>query len=129
MWTLGTEEFVVVLPAGDPQPGARVKLKALADCAWVHYAAGNGLADVLDQACAKAGFQPRAAVRTEQAAAAPALAAAGLGPALVPSNVIPPRFAGRILRPDPAVRRTLVAYTRDSDPVTTAFAETLARKV
>jgi DNA-binding transcriptional LysR family regulator len=126
---LGDEEFVVALPADDPIEGERVKLTALADRAWVHYAPGNGLAELLDQACAKAGFRPRAAVRTEQTAAAPGLAAAGLGPALVPGNVIPPRFAGRILRPDPPVRRTLVAYTRDgADPVAAAFTDTLARE-
>ncbi|MFK0220456.1 LysR substrate-binding domain-containing protein [Streptomyces vinaceus] len=54
----------------------------LADRSWVHYAPGNGLAEVVDQVCAAAGFRPRAAVRTEQTAAATLLAAAGLGTAL-----------------------------------------------
>ncbi|MDQ0379012.1 LysR family transcriptional regulator [Amycolatopsis thermophila] len=127
---LGEEEFVVVVPPGDPAAGsARVRLADLADREWVHYAPGNGLADLLDQVCAAAGFQPRASVRTEQTAAAPSLAAAGLGPALVPANVLPPRFPGQLLRPDPPVRRTLAAYTRSgADPVTAAFAEILRRK-
>ncbi|SFB56155.1 DNA-binding transcriptional regulator, LysR family [Amycolatopsis marina] len=124
---LGTEEFVVVLPPDDPAASATdIELRTLADRDWVHYAPGNGLADVVDQACAAAGFQPRAAVHTEQSAAAPQLAAAGLGPALVPANVIPPRFTGRLLRPDPPVRRPLAAYTRgETDPVTRAFVDTL----
>ena len=130
--TLGVEEFVVVLPADGPAKddgSARVQLKTLADCAWVHYAPGNGLAELVDQVCGAAGFQPRAAVRTEQTAAAPILAAAGLGPALVPANVIPPRFDGRVLRPDPPVRRTLAAYTRSSpDPLTAGFIEVLVKK-
>lgn len=129
--TLGVEEFVVVLPPDDPagDDATRIDLRALAGRSWVHYAPGNGLADILDQTCAAAGFQPRAAVRTEQSAAAPMLAAAGLGPTLAPANVIPPRFDGLVLRPDPPVRRTLAAYTRSRpDPLTAAFVETLVRK-
>ncbi|MER5392153.1 substrate-binding domain-containing protein, partial [Saccharopolyspora sp. NPDC002686] len=128
---LGVEEFVVVLPPDDPlADGAKdVELPLLADRGWVHYSPENGLAEVLDQACAGAGFQARAAVRTEQTAAAPMLAAAGLGPALVPANIIPKQFGGALLRPDPPVQRTLTAYTRSSpDPLTAAFVDTLARK-
>ncbi|RZS32518.1 DNA-binding transcriptional LysR family regulator [Herbihabitans rhizosphaerae] len=130
---LGVEEFVVVLPPGDPaaKPGARtVRLETLADREWVHFAQGHGLADVLDQACARAGFVARAAVRTEQTATAPVLAAAGLGPTLVPSNVLPPGFGGVVLRARPAVRRMLTAYTRDEpDVLTSAFLDTLADTV
>lgn len=120
---LGIEEFVVVVAPDDPAAGRhRVRLSSLADRDWVHYAPDNGLAEVLDQVCAGAGFLPRAAVRTEQTAAAPILAAAGLGPALVPANVVPPRFDGCVLRPDPPIRRPLVAYTRTApDPLTAAF--------
>ncbi|WP_371497669.1 LysR family transcriptional regulator [Kitasatospora sp. NBC_00374] len=126
---LGVEEFVLVLPPGEP-PAGPVPFAALADRDWVHYAPDNGLAEVLDQACARAGFQPRVAVRTEQTAAAPLLAAAGLGPALVPANVLPPGFDGLVARPDPPVRRTLTAYTRTRpDRLTTAFAELLAQEI
>ncbi|WP_051825409.1 LysR family transcriptional regulator [Kitasatospora aureofaciens] len=144
---LGVEEFTVVLAADDPladdsraddglREGRRegrtagsVALGALADRAWVHYAPDNGLADLLDQACARAGFHPRAAVRAEQTSAAPLLAAAGLGPALVPADIIPPQFDGLLLRPDPPIRRTLTAYTRTRpDPLTVAFAELLAER-
>ncbi|APU15126.1 MULTISPECIES: LysR family transcriptional regulator [Actinoalloteichus] len=133
VWTLGVEEFVVVLPSDDPMGdgGAlRVALSALADCKWVHYASGHGLAEVLDQACAEAGFRPVAAVRTEQTAAAPVLAAAGLGPALVPANMIPTAFDGLVLRPDPPVCRPLAAYTRPApDPLTEAFVRILLETV
>ncbi|MEA5365598.1 LysR family transcriptional regulator [Amycolatopsis sp., V23-08] len=126
---LGVEEFVVVLPAdgaSEDDTTGLVDLATLADCAWVHYAPGNGLAELVDTTCAAAGFRPRAAVRTEQTAAAPILAAAGLGPALVPANVLPARFDGRVLRPSVPVRRTLAAYTRAApDPLTAAFIETL----
>jgi DNA-binding transcriptional LysR family regulator len=127
--TIGTEELVVVVAEDDPAAtGDTVKLQDLADRAWVHYAPGHGLADVLDRACAQAGFEPRIAVRTEQTAAAPALAAAGLGPALVPDNILDnvlPR-GGHILRPDPPVCRTLTAYTRgEPDPLAAAFIDLL----
>lgn len=126
---LGTEEFVVVVAADDPAGKAgTVRPQALADRSWVHYAPGNGLAEVLDQMCARAGFQPRVAVRTEQTAAALTLAAAGLGPALVPENIAGPHFTGRVLRPQPPVRRGLTAYTRGApDAVAAAFVEVLVR--
>ncbi|GLW55827.1 LysR family transcriptional regulator [Kitasatospora phosalacinea] len=127
---LGVEEFALVLPSDDPlasAPGGVLPLAALADRDWVHYAPGHGLAEVLDAACARAGFLPRAAVRTEQTAAAPVLAAAGLGPALVPAAVLPPALDAAVLRPDPPVRRPLAAYTRTRpDRLTTAFTDLLA---
>ncbi|WP_051732883.1 LysR family transcriptional regulator [Kitasatospora phosalacinea] len=98
---LGVEEFALVLPPDDPLAGApdgALPLAALADRDWVHYAPGHGLAEVLDAACARAGFLPRAAVRTEQTSAAPVLAAAGLGPALVPATVLPPALDAAVLR-------------------------------
>ncbi|MEV7770731.1 LysR family transcriptional regulator [Kitasatospora sp. NPDC086791] len=129
---LGVEEFAVVLPADDPladRPSGTVGLAELADRAWVHYAPDNGLADLLDRVAARAGFHPRAAVRAEQTSAAPLLAAAGLGPALVPANIVPPHFDGAVLRPDPPIRRTLTAYTRTRpDPLTVAFADLLAEQ-
>jgi len=126
---LGVEEFVLVLPPGDPLRAAHsVRLAALADRDWVHYCAGNGLADVVDQAAAAAGFVPRAAVRTEQTAAVATLAASGLGVALTPANVLPAGFAGHVVRPDPPVTRVLAAYTRaEPDPLTAAFIDTVVR--
>ncbi|SNR56321.1 LysR family transcriptional regulator substrate-binding protein [Actinomadura mexicana] len=89
---LGTEEFVVAVSADDPlavQGAAEVEFEALRDRRWVHYGPDNGLAAVLDQACHNAGYRPRTAVRAEQTASAPTLAAAGLGPALSPANRLP----------------------------------------
>ncbi|MGA5823157.1 LysR substrate-binding domain-containing protein [Kitasatospora sp. NPDC094028] len=129
---LGVEEFTVVVSADDPladRPAASVALAELTERAWVHYAPDNGLADLLDQVCARAGFRPRAAVRAEQTSAAPLLAAAGLGPALVPADIVPPHFDGVLLRPDPPIRRVLTAYTRTRpDALTVAFADLLAQQ-
>ncbi len=69
---IGAEEFVLAAAPGAQLPdiGAAVRLADLADHDWVHFTPPSGLADVLDAACAAAGFAPRAAVRTEQAPSA-----------------------------------------------------------
>jgi DNA-binding transcriptional LysR family regulator len=124
---LGWEEFVLVLPEGDPLLSHRsLQISDLADRRWVHYAAGHGLAEVLDLRCAEAGFTPRVAVRTIQVAAAPQFAAAGLGPTLVPSHVVG-ESVQYLMRPvHPRLFRRIVAFSRiDWSPVTQAFLETM----
>jgi DNA-binding transcriptional LysR family regulator len=131
--TIGVEEFVVAVSSDDPAAAgqaAEVDLGALRDRRWVHYAPDNGLADILDRACAEAGFQPRIAVRTEQTASAPILAAAGLGPALIPANIVPKGYEGRTLRLRPPITRVLVAYARtELDAVSGAFLALLGENV
>jgi DNA-binding transcriptional LysR family regulator len=110
---LGTEEFVIAVSRDDPLAGAaETGLAELSGRCWVHYAPGNGLAELLDSACAAAGFRPGIAVRAEQTASAPILAAAGLGPALIPADIVPPGYDGHTLRPVPPITRELTAYTR-----------------
>jgi DNA-binding transcriptional LysR family regulator len=124
---LGWEEFVLVLPPGDPTLRERsVDLAELADRRWVHFARGHGLAEVVDMQCAAAGFSPRVAVRTSQVVAAPLFAAAGLGPALVPDHIVPDS-AKELTRPaKPRLVRPVVAFTRrEWTPVTRAFLDTL----
>jgi DNA-binding transcriptional LysR family regulator len=129
---LGIEEFVVVVSSDDPLATAgrhRVALTELAERRWVHYTPGHLIADMLDEACAAAGFHPIAAIRTEQSAAGPLLAAAGLGPTLTPLDVIADGFPGHVLRPDPPIRRLLSAYSRTRlDPLAAAFADVLAEQ-
>lgn len=126
---LGPEDLVVVVAVDDPLVRGRrkrVALEWLAERPWVLYAPNNGLAPVVMEACAAAGFTPRPAVHTHHAATAVQLAAAGLGPALVPANVVEPGFTGALLRPDPPVRRELVAFSRaDPPPLVAAFADVL----
>ncbi|WP_372405376.1 BTAD domain-containing putative transcriptional regulator [Streptomyces luteireticuli] len=126
---LGTEEFVIVLPPDDPctlPVGTRVPFSALRDRKWVRLAPRNGLARFLDEACAAAGFRPGTAIYTEQSAAAPLLTLSGLGPSLIPANMLPPHFAGRVFLPEPPIRRTLAAYSCGRpDAVATVFIETL----
>ena len=125
---IGAEQFVITAAAGTVLAGIPpvVRMRDLADELWVHYTPPSGLADILDAACEQAGFQPRVAVRTEQSASALNLTQAGLGITLLPSNVIPPRFGGTVLYPDPPVLRMLSVYTRvRPDPITEAFVEAI----
>jgi DNA-binding transcriptional LysR family regulator len=114
---------VIVLPDGDPLLElAAVPLDRLADRRWVHFAGTHGLAEVVDFCCALAGFPPTVAVRTSQVAAAPLFAAAGLGPALVPSHIVPAALA-RLARPaQRRLIRTVCAFTREEwTPLPAAF--------
>jgi DNA-binding transcriptional LysR family regulator len=126
---IGAEQFVITAAPGAPLPGAppTVPLIDLADHLWVHYTPPSGLADILDTACAVAGFEPRVAVRTEQSASALNLTQAGLGITLLPGNVIPASFDGVVRRPDPPVERMLSVYTRvGPDPITNAFVDAIS---
>ncbi|HST25111.1 MAG TPA: LysR family transcriptional regulator [Gaiellaceae bacterium] len=124
---LGWEELVVVLPATDPLAGEdSAPLDAFADRHWILFQPGHGLTEVVENACRQAGFQPRVAVRTTQVEAATRLATAGLGPAMVPDNVVPPGLSASVVRLDPPVLRELAAYTRsDWSPLGSAFLEAL----
>jgi DNA-binding transcriptional LysR family regulator len=124
---LGWEEFVVVLPDGDPLlEREMIDLRELADRRWVHFAPTHGLSDVVDVCCARAGFSPRVAVRTSQVAAAPRFAAAGIGPALVPEHIVPDALVHLVRPASPRRVRPVCAYARGNwTLLTRAFLETL----
>lgn len=111
---LGWEQFVVLLPPGDPFAGSTtpIALSELADRDWVLYEPANGLADFVAVACAQAGFRPREAVLTSQVQAAARLAAAGLGPALLPSHNVPPELSSAARPLSPPVTWELTAFAR-----------------
>ena len=109
MW----EEFVVVVPRNDPLAGrSSVRVEELADREWVLYHQDHGLADVVSEICRRAGFVPRGTVRTSQAEAAARLAGAGLGPTLVPDNIVLPGMEGAVLRLRPRLTRDVAVYAR-----------------
>jgi len=127
---LGYEELLVVLPRSDPLSSRRrLRLEELADRRWILFQPGHGLTEVVTAACRRAGFQPRVAVRTTQVEAATRLAAAGLGPAMVPDNVLSPSLDAAVVRLDPPVLRELAAYTRSGwTPLSAAFLDALRRR-
>jgi DNA-binding transcriptional LysR family regulator len=117
------EEFVIVLPPADPLAGRRsIRLEELADREWVLYHHDHGLAGILEESCRQAGFNPRGSVRTSQAEGAARLASAGLGPALVPDNIVLPGIEGSVLRLKPRLIRDIAAYARTEwSPTAAAF--------
>jgi DNA-binding transcriptional LysR family regulator len=126
---IGVEEFVIAAAPGalDRPDGTGVPLADLAQQEWVHYTARSGLSGILNAACERAGFTPRLSVRTEQSSSALNLARAGVGLALLPSNIIPSHYDGVLLRPDPPVLRPLAVYTRvRPDPITAAFVSAIS---
>lgn len=126
--SLGWEEFVVVLPEADPllRGHGRIELSDLAGRRWVLPVPSAGMAPLVASVCREAGFVPEPAVHTSQVEALARLAAAGLGPAMLPANVIAPdlqHLTRRLRRP---LVRELAAYTRtDWSPMSRAFLETL----
>jgi len=122
------EEFVVVLSSGDPLAGREsVDASELADREWVLYQPSHGLDGVVEEICRRAGFSPRGRVRTSQAEAAARLAAAGLGPAIVPDNVVSPGLDGAVLRLEPPTTREVAVYSRaELSRTAAAFADVLA---
>ncbi len=121
---LGWERYVLVLPPGSALLGRRrpVHLAALADVDWVLFDADHGLHDLVQRTCADAGFSPRAAVRTRQIDTAVRLAAAGLGPAMVPAISVPATHAGLVATFRPGLRRQVAAFGPGLDrPVVARF--------
>jgi DNA-binding transcriptional LysR family regulator len=112
---LGAETFVVVLAGDDPLADrATVDLTRLAHREWVLFDRDHGLADVTASICGEAGFTPVGALRTSQVDTGVRLAAAGLGPVLVPANVVPAGLDAAVLRLRDPFRRELSAYARGS---------------
>ncbi|MGQ0654768.1 MAG: LysR family transcriptional regulator [Betaproteobacteria bacterium] len=111
---VGWNEVVVVLPSRDPllARAQSVALERLAERDWVLYEQAYGLSDVVAAACLRAGFRPRGAIETSQPEAAARLAAAGLGPALVPAANVPRELAGLSRRLAPRFVWEITAYTR-----------------
>jgi DNA-binding transcriptional LysR family regulator len=129
--SLGWEEFVVILPPSDPLRDSEdpITLAALAEREWVLFEREHALARLTEMLCAAEGFTPRAAVRTAQIAAAPALAAAGLGPALVPVNIVGAPVRRSVRRLDPPRARELCAFTRaEWTPLARAFLDLVAEQ-
>jgi DNA-binding transcriptional LysR family regulator len=89
----------------------------------------HALAQLTDDLCAAEGFTPRPAVRTAQIAAAPVLAAAGLGPALVPVSIVAGSQRRSVCGLDPPRARELCAFTRaEWSPLARAFLDLLAEQ-
>jgi DNA-binding transcriptional LysR family regulator len=125
---VGAEEFVFVLPSDDPLAGhSALDPRELADRPWVLYDPAHGLSAVVTKVCSSFGFAPRGAVHTSQVGSAARLAAAGLGPALLPSNIIPPNIDAVVVPAMVPLIRRLAAYSRVTMPlVVRSFVDEIA---
>jgi DNA-binding transcriptional LysR family regulator len=126
--SLGWEEFVVVLPPSDPllESPRGIALEELSDRNWVLFGSDHGLTQLIQSACAQAGFVPRGTAQTGQVAAAAHLAACGLGVTMVPRNVVPHELVAGVRSLRPLLVRELVAFTRQSrPPLAQAFLDAL----
>lgn len=117
------EEIVLAAPAGHRlvrQPTVRVS--DLDGAPIVHFAPENGLSDWLDRSLTKAGVHPEPVMRTSVTAAAPQLAAAGLGIAVCPVSAVSGGFPGAVRSFTPRWVRQLVAVTSAApDPLAARF--------
>jgi DNA-binding transcriptional LysR family regulator len=122
---VGWEEFVLVVPRRHSLAGRkRVRLEELTDLQWVLYHPDHGLAGIVEELCRNAGFTPRGTVRTSQAEGAVRLAAAGLGIALVPDNVVVRGIDCAVLAIEPRVLRDIAVYARvPLSPTAIAFVD------
>lgn len=117
------EEIVLAAPSRHPlaqQP--TVRLHDLEGARLVHYSTDNGLSGWLDRSLTKAGVYTETVMRTAVSAAAPQLAAAGLGVAVCPVSAVSAGFPGAVRSFSPRWDRRLAAITPASpDPLTARF--------
>jgi DNA-binding transcriptional LysR family regulator len=117
------EEIVLATPADHPLARqAVVRVQDLDGVCLVHFAPENGLSAWLDWSLAKAGVRPESVMRTAVTAAAPQLAAAGLGVAVCPVSAISDGFPGAVRSFSPRWTRQLAAVTAAApDPLAARF--------
>ena len=124
--TLFTEELVAAVgPAHHLANHADVPIAALRDEAFILTKSGSAIRDTILAACAIAGFAPQIAFESGAAATVRALAAAGLGVAILPRSEARsghPPLAALALTPQ-LTRTVALAWpaTRRHPPATAAF--------
>lgn len=121
------EEIVLAAPSDHPlarQPS--VHIQDLEGARIVHFSPENGLSGWLDRSLAAAGIHTETAMRTAVTAAAPQLAAAGLGIAVCPVSAVSAGFPGAVRSFSPRWVRQLGAVTPATpDPLTARFISNL----
>jgi len=120
---IAEEEIVLTAPTGHRlvrEP--TVRIQDLDGAPLVHFAPENGLSAWLDQSLTRAGVRPEPVMRTSVTAAAPQLAAAGLGVAISPVSAVSAGFPGAVRSFSPRWVRQLVAVTPAApDPLAARF--------
>jgi DNA-binding transcriptional LysR family regulator len=102
-------------PRAAPKSIGRLPLRYLEGHDWVLFDRTNGLSEIVEGHLAFAGLpKPRASLRTTQFMMAATMAGSGMGPALIPANVVPAELDAVVCEPDPPLLRSLSAYGRGS---------------
>lgn len=120
---ISEEEIVLTAPIDHPlaRSGA-VHLQGLDGVALVHFAPDNGLREWLDRSLAAAGVRPEIVMSTSITAAAPQLAAAGLGVSITPVSAVSAGLPAAIRSFSPQWVRQLIAVTQaQPDPLSARF--------
>jgi len=108
---LGWDQFVAVLPRSDPLLASpKVDLRLLAGRDWVLFEPGHGLAELAGWVFERTSLEPNGVAYTAQVEAAARLAAAGVGPALVPGKTVPAEFVENARPLDPPVVWEVTAF-------------------
>ncbi|MFD4422159.1 LysR family transcriptional regulator [Agromyces sp. NPDC058484] len=131
MQSLGAEEFVVLLPREDPLlKEKQVSLAMLSKRRWVLFTPDNGIFRVHESIFARENLIIEGAAFTSQTDAAVNLAAAGLGPTIVPSNAVPEHLKPNLRPFHNRYLREVFAYAPDSlDPFSGSFVTELGTVV
>ncbi|QIG41689.1 LysR family transcriptional regulator [Nocardioides anomalus] len=125
------EEEVVLTAAADHPLAARaaVRLEELEGLDLVHFAPENSLRGWLDEHLVRARVRATPVVRTAVTAAAPQLAAAGLGVAVTPVSAVTDGFPGAVRPFEPRWTRRLLAVTlAEPDPLVARFVADVRRR-
>jgi DNA-binding transcriptional LysR family regulator len=89
--------FIVVSANHRLAARRRLRLSDLAEESWIQGVRHGSTAEVLPQACQRAGFEPRIAFRTDDQMTVRGLVSAGLGVALAPSLTLPTTPPGLVV--------------------------------
>jgi DNA-binding transcriptional LysR family regulator len=94
------DKFQAVLPAGHLLARRRtLRLKDLADEAWIGGAPASAWYRIVRHACRQAGFTPHAGFASDDYVAVQALVAAGLGVSVIPGLAVMHPLPGIVVRP------------------------------
>jgi DNA-binding transcriptional LysR family regulator len=125
---IDSEPVSLVVAARHPLAARRrVTIDALRDEPLIAFRRGSGQRALVDGACRRAGFEPRVVFESDDLSMLADLAREGLGVALLPESVVPPRDGLAVLRISrPRLIRPLKLVWRrvpPPPPAVTAFLE------
>ena len=121
---LHVEEFVLVVGPDHPLADTdEVELTALAKEDFIVFTRGSGIDSVFRAACQVAGFEPHAKFESSALQTVRALAAEGLGIAMLPRSYAEVEASAHIIRiaPPTPMRHVALAWTDRRLPAATAF--------